>query len=149
MQVALTVLLMLILWGGRIVGQLWGWYYHAALLVVLALLIREALRLTLGKPPAASVKLPPAETAEAAALSRQIELLHKQSVRLHIAMKRDTTLLPVAFCAPVVLLLAVFRQASYDSMNRWWFVGVMWAAMVYFAVRYYLLFKNREEVATP
>ena len=64
MQIALIVLLVLLMRVAQYIGQLYGWYYHALILVALGVLIGALFRLAPPKMPKFSPELPPTDDPE-------------------------------------------------------------------------------------
>ena len=72
MQIALIVLLVLLMRVAQYAGQLYGWYYHALILVVLGVFVGALFLLAAPKMPKFSSELPPTDDPEGKKLRARI-----------------------------------------------------------------------------
>lgn len=136
MNVAGPLLLVAIIFLARIVGERYGWYYHAAILAVLAVALGALFRLAAPKPLPPAPTLPPIEDPQGKKMREFLEAAHKDLDVLIPAMHRDAKVIPILACAPAVVVLCVLQQSSYAPDHRLWFRLGFIPVLVYAFVRY-------------
>jgi hypothetical protein len=136
MQIALILLLVLLVRVAQYVGQLYGWYYHALILIVLGVSLAALLRLVAPKMPGPAPKLQPTDDPEGRRLREFIESAHKDFEQSIPALRRDAMLIPVFACAPAVVILCVFQQRSYLPDYSPWFRLSFIPVLLYVIFRY-------------
>lgn len=136
MQIAGSILLVVVLSVARYVGQLYGWYYHALLLAALGGVLAVLFRVVAPKPPEPMRELPPTDDPEGRKILEQIRVMHEDLVHSYPAMRRDMMLLPILACAPAVLILCILRQRSYLPDYSIWLRLSFVPFILYFVFRF-------------
>jgi hypothetical protein len=136
MQIALIVVLVLLVRIAQYIGQLYGWYYHALILVALGVCVGALLRLAAPKMPEPSPDLPPTDDPEGKKIREFIASAQKDLEHSVPALRRDAMLIPTLACAPAALVLCVLQQRSYLPDFSLWFRLSFVPVLIYVFVRY-------------
>jgi hypothetical protein len=121
MPVIFSFLAVLLFTAARYVGEHYGWYYHALIIVIVGFSLMAFFRLTMPKPPNPMRELPPTDDPERRRVQKGIRSLHENLVQSYPTFRRDMLLLPIVACVPTAVMLCVLQQRSYLSDNLIWF----------------------------
>lgn len=147
MQIGLTLLLVLLIRIAQIVGELYGWYYHALILVALAITLAFLFRLAAPKMPEFARELPPTDDPEGRRIREFIASARKDLAQSTPGLRRDSILIPVFACTPAVVILCVLQQRSYLPESAIWFRVSFAPVLVYVVFRY--IIPKGEKMAKP
>jgi hypothetical protein len=136
MQIALILLLVLLVRVAQYVGQLYGWYYHALILVALGVCVGALLRLAAPKMPEPSPELPPTDDPEGRKIREFLQSAHRDLEQSIPGLRRDSMLIPILACAPAAVILCVLQQRSYQPDYAIWFRLSFIPVLIYVFVRY-------------
>ena len=136
MNVAGPLLLVLILIAARFVGERFGWYYHAAILVFMGVGLGALFRLAAPKIPEPPQNLPPTDDPEGRKIREFLETAQKDLGQMIPALHRDSLVVPVLACVPAAVILCVLRQQSYSRDYSFWFRLSFIPVLLYVFVRY-------------
>jgi hypothetical protein len=142
-QIALILLLVLLVRVAQFVGQLYGWYYHALILVVLGASLAALFRLIAPKMPGSAPALPPTDDPEGIKIREFIKSAHRDFEQSVPAFRRDSILIPLLACAPAVALLCIFQQHSYLPSCSLWFRFSFIPVLLYVVFRYVIPKRRR------
>ena len=146
MQIVLLLLLVLLVRVAQFVGQLYGWYYHALILVALGVGVGALFRLAAPKMPKFSPELPPTDDPEGKKIREFIASAHKDLEHSVPALRRDAMLIPILACAPSAAVLCVLQQRSYLPDSSTWFRFSFIPVLLYVIFRYIIPKRSRNRV---
>jgi predicted MFS family arabinose efflux permease len=138
MQIVLILVLVLLVRVAQYVGLLYGWQYHALILVALGVGVGALFRLAAPKMPEPLPQLPPADDPEGKKIREFIASAEKDLKHSVPALRRDAMLIPILACVPAALVLLILQQQSYLPEFSLWFRLSFVPVLIYVFVRYIL-----------